>query len=558
MGDSATPQSPLMRRHPRYRRLGTAEIRRAQELLDGLVELGLPVDGLVTEIEQCMEMQEEGQASTPAPRNVDLEWLAPGTRVALGETLCSAVEELVEYLVANKSFRQSCSSTLRCSRNSITALGGSGNVSPINPYQLIREWSRQKDYEFTTQQHRPTTVPAGVSKRPTSARAVHAARQRSSATSKHLPTREEMAAVKIQKVLRGWIARKEATRRRNRAMMTPEELEGVAERVLSFFVEMKELEGNIRELSQMGSPSDEDLEELEYKQHLYDTKKYAVADILNKIPYGCRVPIPPERIDLITETFIHVMHEGDQRDGSCEIVASLLATVEVDWGEVIENENLVALQCGDGNQTFLKLLLDHLGPRSTAFDPAEVVVAACYSQLARIPLTAIVLDRIPLKVVYDEVKDTLQEFFEDICSHKKALPKEIRTGVHTLIRSMATHPVIDLDWNRQDAVGHTIFSRCCADGDLLLLDIIRLHAPKGTISPNEVLGDQTTPLMQAVYRNQLDMVKALVSDKNCDANIATEQGSALGWAMQLQRTEIAQVLKAAGATVVKFLPSAKG
>eukprot|EP01062_Namystynia_karyoxenos_P017747 TRINITY_DN16566_c0_g1_i1.p1 TRINITY_DN16566_c0_g1~~TRINITY_DN16566_c0_g1_i1.p1 ORF type:complete len:957 (+),score=192.66 TRINITY_DN16566_c0_g1_i1:108-2978(+) len=310
---------------------------------------------------------------------------------------------------------------------------------------------------------------------------------------------------------------------------------------------MVELQAAVRQLSAIGSPSDADLQQLERTRHQYDSCKYDISAALRDgIPDGAQVT-PPEGLAAKLEALLpEVCHGGDQREGSAELLRELLQRVACDWAAVIARDGLLPEQCADGNVVFLAILLDHTGGGQDCCDVPELLAAACFSQTARIPLTAAVLDRVDITPFADEVTGFLQDFFEDISSLKKLIPSEDCEGRHPLLRRLLTEHRQLLDLSREDHAGHTVFTRCCRDGDLLLLDLLGSNAPD-TIKPTEPLADGTSGLIQAVIGGHAAMVRELCKAAGAEVDREAATGTALGVAEALQRKECIAALRAAGA-----------
>eukprot|EP01065_Artemidia_motanka_P035824 TRINITY_DN43707_c0_g1_i1.p1 TRINITY_DN43707_c0_g1~~TRINITY_DN43707_c0_g1_i1.p1 ORF type:complete len:882 (+),score=221.63 TRINITY_DN43707_c0_g1_i1:58-2703(+) len=314
---------------------------------------------------------------------------------------------------------------------------------------------------------------------------------------------------------------------------------------------MDELRAEERRLSMIGSPSDEELAQLDQVRRSYDGLKYDIVELLSEVPDGATVTPSAELGEDLKQLLLAVCREGDQRDGSAELVEALLTRVSTDFRSVIDSENLLVDQCPDGNVRFLKALLDY--PSQGTYDVVELVGAACFSQTARIPLVATVLscEHVDIQSAMEDVQPILQEFFEDIASKKKLIPSEERSGRHPLLHQMLCDDRISLDLTREDAYGHTVFTRCCYDGDLLLLSMLKEHA-MSTVQPTKALPDGTSALLQSIIRGHTGMVKELVRIPGCDLDQEFDSGTALGVAEALKRKEVVTVLRRAGASVSTF------
>lgn len=192
-----------------------------------------------------------------------------------------------------------------------------------------------------------------------------------------------------------------------------------------------------------------------------------------------------------------------------------------------------------------------------------MVSAACFSQTARIPLTAIVLDRITLDdETAADLSPTLLEFIFDICNKKNAVPKEDRTGRDELVRLLLTtpsplpgNPRLEFDHVEIDAKGierptegssgGTLFSKACYDGDIALLRIFVELLPALAVAPSQVLSDGTTPLHMAVFSKNVDVVRFAAQLPGADAEKKDNDGNTpVSIAQLMQNAEMQAVLEA--------------
>eukprot|EP00756_Hemistasia_phaeocysticola_P042145 Hpha_TRINITY_DN16953_c4_g2::TRINITY_DN16953_c4_g2_i2::g.52601::m.52601 len=315
--------------------------------------------------------------------------------------------------------------------------------------------------------------------------------------------------------------------------------------VMEHMKKMEQLRIERKRLSAIGSPSDEDLAELDGVLHQYDGLKYEIAAVLEGVPKGAKMKPDDDVRSALGDLLVALCKEGDQRDGSGELVEIMLDRVDADFQEVLLRENLLVDACADGNVRFLRAMLASKQSEGS-YDPAELVAAACFSQTARIPLVSAVLSGVDFTEVMDEVVPVLQEFFEDVATLSRLIPVEDKEGRHPLLRQLMTDERFTIDLTREDGAGDTVFSRCCKDGDMLFLDMLRAKAPE-IIRPSGKLGNGTTPLILAIVGGHIEMVRVLARIPDTDLDQEVECGTALGVAEALKRDDIARILRKAGA-----------
>eukprot|EP01062_Namystynia_karyoxenos_P017122 TRINITY_DN1628_c11_g1_i1.p1 TRINITY_DN1628_c11_g1~~TRINITY_DN1628_c11_g1_i1.p1 ORF type:complete len:1232 (+),score=435.44 TRINITY_DN1628_c11_g1_i1:62-3757(+) len=310
--------------------------------------------------------------------------------------------------------------------------------------------------------------------------------------------------------------------------------------------ELLEIQGVIKNLSEMGSPSDEDLAALEEAWQEYKDRKLAVAELLReRLPAHRKMPPHDGSETSMQDLLSTLCREGDQRPGSVELVAALLDRVDLDFGEVIERDQLIAQQCADGNRVFLRMLLEYPGSAGR-YGKADVVGAACFSQTARIPLVAIVLPRVGMDAdTAEELSDIMQDFVFDICYARSAIPKEDRSGRLELVRALLTHDLIRIAPNAEAPAGGTLFSRACLDGDMELMKLLIEVLPPDATDATHVLEDSTTPLLQAVISKNLGAVNLALSRPGARRAVElpdAEGNTPVSMAQLMQRQDIVDAL----------------
>eukprot|EP00760_Papus_ankaliazontas_P017822 PhM_4_TR17388/c2_g1_i1/m.32971 len=302
--------------------------------------------------------------------------------------------------------------------------------------------------------------------------------------------------------------------------------------------EMRDILDVIKELSEKGSPSDEDLQRLEDERGNYASTKRDFVNILDGLG-GRRVASDDddgEFVDLVKFMLRVILDEGDLAQNNLNMLTVMMRNLDVDLDEIINDADTLPSLCGAGNERYLDAVLTHY--RTLSLVDEEVVPSACFSQSMRIPLVATLLrHENRLRLDDDDVRETLvdilQDFLEDISSAKRLIPKECLDGRYELIELLLAHPRLQLSVEREGPDGDTMFSRVAKDGDVILLDVVLSLRPDVDI--NRVQGDDTTALIQAVSSRHAEYVKRLLALPGIDVTHKCEAGSALDIAQVMLR-----------------------
>eukprot|EP01059_Diplonema_ambulator_P034930 TRINITY_DN8067_c0_g1_i2.p1 TRINITY_DN8067_c0_g1~~TRINITY_DN8067_c0_g1_i2.p1 ORF type:complete len:337 (+),score=99.94 TRINITY_DN8067_c0_g1_i2:737-1747(+) len=312
--------------------------------------------------------------------------------------------------------------------------------------------------------------------------------------------------------------------------------------------EMLELAEELHRNAQIGSPSDADIEHRAEMMKERDAIKDEIIKELREMP---NMDKPPDHIIPNVEALVtSLSREGDQNPANVSLMRTLIERVDVDFAKVMQDEGLLVEQCTDGNVEFFKLFLTCKGAHA-AYDPVEVVASAVYSQTARVPLSRIVLTEIKYEDHIDEVQRYFNELFTNITTEAQRKNKEDLTGLYELLEALIVHDGIKIDLSATDSSEMTVLGRCCASGDMQLLELLATHKPD-IVRPTDELPDGTTPMIQAIIKDKVDVVKRLLTFPNCDVDKESKLGTALGLAEAMKRAEIEALLRDAGATVSKF------
>lgn len=320
----------------------------------------------------------------------------------------------------------------------------------------------------------------------------------------------------------------------------------------------------IRELGTIGSPSDEDLQKLDReRQKLGSFKKELASQIRADVKKQGKLRVAGTPAEDTVKDFVDdLIKETDLNAGNTDILRAVLECVELDFSQLVAERGLTTIAACDGSQEYLNMLLDI---PDVQFDAVELISACFFNQAARIPLTLSLFQHpvVDFAAVAEEVQSNWQEFFEDVASNKRAIPREDRNRRMELLQIMLNRPAYNIALTEGEGRdGQNVVTRAAYEGDDALLALL-LQTGKVT-DPNAVKADGTTLLMQAVFGNNPKAVQMVLDMPNIDLTYVSENGNALDLATNLKRNPaIVQLLKDRGAKPsgtklkVKPKPSAK-
>jgi hypothetical protein len=293
-------------------------------------------------------------------------------------------------------------------------------------------------------------------------------------------------------------------------------------------------------LEQKGSPTDDDLSNVNrLKAKINREKAQAAKDISAVSPSSATGDTLLEMADMLVE----MVQEGEVSAGNVELFTALLK-LKLDWAPLLKEHELVTMAAYDGSTKLLKAMLE---VPFLDLDTVELIQCSFFNQTRRIPVTEMLMeheDVLGLNSVAEEIAEVWQEFFEDIASEERAIPREDRAGRLELLARMMGHKQLVVNMENEGSDMQTVFSRACKEGDIELLTLLVTSGRK--ININRVQGDTTTALIQAVRRNQVKVVKILVGMPNIDVSHVSQEGSAIFFAKTLQRhPDIIKCLEAA-------------
>jgi hypothetical protein len=312
---------------------------------------------------------------------------------------------------------------------------------------------------------------------------------------------------------------------------------------------LRSMWANIVALSEVGSPSEDDLELLHNEKEKAATFKQSFAAQLSSLPAAAKIE-SESKVEAVAQFAEELIKETDRSPGTAGLLAAVLRHVEIDWPTIIEERALGAMAACDGSTLLLEAML---AVPDVRFDLVELVCSCFFNQGVRIPLAYLILTApqpLPLDTVRDDLQEQWQEFFEDVASNKRAIPREDRVRRLDLLQIMLASDVFTVNAEEEGPDGQSAFSRACLEGDL---DVVQmLVAAKKVSDVAAVRSDGMTALHSAVIGNNVDLVRFLLQSQDVlgdiDVNREGPNGNALDLALLLQRDgKIAADLRAVGA-----------
>jgi centrosomal protein CEP104 len=306
---------------------------------------------------------------------------------------------------------------------------------------------------------------------------------------------------------------------------------------------------SIHEASEIGSPSDEDLENLERLKRKLAVAKKQIVTLLHPMKTANR-KVKPNNSDVVVEFLDRIVKETDLPEMNRDLVRVLLTVVSFPWDTAIQERDLMLAAATDGSLDYLTIFLDE-----TDVLPSGDVITACFYNLSvRINLAWILFSSVELLPFFQNeelLRGELQQFFEAVASKKRAIPKERTEKREELLKLMLVDVGEILEFGVEGSDGHTPFTRALAEGDFFVAELIlgRLKI-QSSFDINKPKSDKSTPLMQAVYGNSPEVVQLLLDTYKGDISRAIPPGSdfpgvdVLSMAQQLQRhPKIIEMLK---------------
>jgi hypothetical protein len=313
----------------------------------------------------------------------------------------------------------------------------------------------------------------------------------------------------------------------------------------------------IRTLCEKGSPSDEDLARIEReKQSLFTYKQQSAKKMLALT----EAVIPTaDQHNAFTEFLEQLIYESDSIPGNAELFRAFLSRVAMDYPTILDERGLVAVSACDGSMEYLRTMM---AIPQIRFDIMDLLSSCFFNQTLRIPLALEILKHHPqvfdLATVADELQPTWQEFFEDVASTKRAMPREDRTGRLQLVeRMLSLKDVVPLDIESDGNDGRSILIRAAAEGDLEVMTLLLQHCEVQNVNEPKLAG--LTVFLAAVIGNNLEVIKLLQGKfPTLDLQVVSENGNAMDLATSLGRDKkIVDWLKANGVKATGKAPKAK-
>jgi hypothetical protein len=306
--------------------------------------------------------------------------------------------------------------------------------------------------------------------------------------------------------------------------------------LLAILQRIRKMAHELRNLGEKGSPTDDDLKEINgLKDKMSKEKLQAARDVSALTVDKMSKALLEESKTELQNLLVDLVAEGDQHAGNIELFQALLKKVPVDFAAMAKASDLAAMAAYDGSLNYLKLILQL---PNLDLDLVELVQCAIFNQSHRIPVTNLLVDLwgpLDCASVAEDIAESWQEFFEDIASEERALPREARAGRLELIGKLLKMKKPAIDPMHEGADGQTVFSRAAREGDIDLMTCLLTNAPSGIDVNHASSIDKTTALIQAVYKNQVTVVRALASLPKVDKNHSCDEGTALSIAKALKR-----------------------
>ena len=307
----------------------------------------------------------------------------------------------------------------------------------------------------------------------------------------------------------------------------------------------------IHAASEIGSPSDGDLANLEHLKNDLVTAKRYIVDLLEPL-IDSEEQVEPNQGDYVEEFFECLVKETDIPEMNRELMNALLTAVYSPWDQIITEKELILVSATDGSLDYFAALL---AVPHVAFNFEDVLTACFFNQLVRIDLAWILLNAVDLTphMTDGNIKSLVQDFFEAIASGKRAIPKERREKRESLLELMVSKYADHLTFDSEGGDCQTVFTRALVEGDLYLTTLLLERCAARIGDVNMVKSDKTTALMQAVLGNSPAVVQLLLDKYGDKIEMSVPDGGA-GYkdveemAVQLQRNpKIFEVLKASSA-----------
>jgi ankyrin repeat protein len=249
----------------------------------------------------------------------------------------------------------------------------------------------------------------------------------------------------------------------------------------------------------------------------------------------------------VTEVLDRLFTEGDRVPSNVGLVRSIILNVRPPTydlpSQAVANEWLVVC-AKNGSDVFLGLLLNVAA--DVPLEQMRNVIVASSRHENRLKLVTQLLAHARCwRGHRTELKDLWQTYFENVGYASESFESERAADRVAVLQQFLQHRDITIDVSSEAEDGHTVFSRACAYGDLLLVQF--LLEQRIVSDPNVKLSDGTTPLVQAVCENHVQVVEYLLQCKAVKPELDVKgSGTALDIAEKLKRhPRIIEALRAA-------------
>jgi hypothetical protein len=293
-------------------------------------------------------------------------------------------------------------------------------------------------------------------------------------------------------------------------------------------------EDEIRTLGEKGSPSDEDLRNLEKAKVAYSKEKLAAAKQIQTMgDAALRVSNDSDK-DEVIRLVSALVAGGDFTEGNAPLVKSIVEKVDIGWPDVINDQAFAVTAANDGCADYLETFLN---VPDIELDTVEVMSSAMWGQTKRIPTTLMMLKYesvLNLSTYADDLEDVWNDFFATICSDAKPNAKEVRTGRIDLIKKMLAMQSMPLKVDYIGEDGQTPLMRAAKEGDMEVLKLL-LADSRCNVNAVSEGGPKMSALIMATLGNKVEAVKFLLTQKGIDPSHMSSEGTALFLARSMHR-----------------------
>jgi hypothetical protein len=296
----------------------------------------------------------------------------------------------------------------------------------------------------------------------------------------------------------------------------------------------------VRRQSAIGSPSDAELKKLDEETKKMEKAKLAVARDVASWGQKLSFVQPDEILEDFADFLDRLILETDAKPGNLDLVRVLMTNFSpaVEYAKMVSERQWMTNSAVDGSLGFMRIFFALPGiADAMTNDIEELVCSCCYNLPCRIPLFRLLLEFDSVmrwEQHQEELHRTVNEFFTDVASKKKAVPREDRNGRMDLLAKMLVHPHLGIDCeNELGEDGLSVFLRAAAEGDD---DVLQLLLSKKKIKDiNRSIDGNNTALILATFGNHVFCVRLLLAQPGIKRDHVSSEGTAVEIAKKLKR-----------------------